>query len=484
MIKFDKETVYKLFVRLLLVFTPAIVLLLIVYLFGHQSLWASRPYWSDEFMYWHEVFSFIHRGINAGFYTFNELTPRILSFGTHGFGTILTYSFFGAVCGWKYYSIVFANTIMVSGAFAAIILINKPATTKLLQLILLYATFLPLLLYATSSMSELLNYAVVILYFSLLAKALQTDNFKILFRVLLGFTIYICFIRVIYVVLLFPVFYIPYKHASISWIRVLIYSVISALAIYSFNSIFVSPYPYAFLYKLMKEGGVSHILFSVLKHLFLNIIRFVNPKHDDFLQIFQRYLFVLVMAWTCFKSNVHKFRLSEMNLHYVIAFFVLVLTWLINCAAYDVFDYHDYRVLSPVLFGIILFIVLTQKDKVGLVFIVANILSICIFTLAFGNIFSFSGGKQRYTVVNPNSIFEHVTYTTGAKNNFDNTIVIDNLDNATILNIPAGIGITYSDKISDKLQSKYFFALKQYKDLENYKKIVANPQGFLYKKTE
>jgi len=50
-----------------------------------------------------------------------------------------------------------------------------------------------------------------------------------------------------------------------------------------------------------------------------------------------------------------------------------------------------------------------------------------------------------------------------------------------VLNIPAGIGITCSAVLSDKLRSQYIYSEKKLK-LSTYQLIDSNETGYLYQK--
>ena len=78
-------------------------------------------------------------------------------------------------------------------------------------------------------------------------------------------------------------------------------------------------------------------------------------------------------------------------------------------------------------------------------------------------------------------VLNKIKYTEKASTKFKNTLVIDNYDEDVFLNTPAGIGITHSDSISDKLQSKYIYTHK-YRKLKTYQIIIASKDGVLYQK--
>jgi hypothetical protein len=168
-----------------------------------------------------------------------------------------------------------------------------------------------------------------------------------------------------------------------------------------------------------------------------------------------------------------------MDIGYFIVFFILFLFLLINIGAYDVFDWRDYRVLAPVLFGCVLYLILNNKRPAIYCAIAFNIIGILFLLFSPQIIESFN--KGRYTEPLGNSILNHIEYTAHPVSRFENTIIIQQFNTNTVLNIPAGIGISYSELLSDTLKSKYIFSENKLK-LMTYKLINSNTSGYLYTK--
>jgi hypothetical protein len=170
-----------------------------------------------------------------------------------------------------------------------------------------------------------------------------------------------------------------------------------------------------------------------------------------------------------------------MDVDYFIVFFILSLFLLINIGAYDVFDWRDYRVLAPVLFGCVLYLFLNNKKSAIYCAIAFNIIGI-LFLLFSPQIFE-SFNKDRYTKPVENQILSHIEYTAHPVSRFENTIVVQQFNTNVVLNIPAGIGIGNSDEFSDKLKSRYIYSDKKLK-LKTYKLVDSNKYGVLYRKIE
>lgn len=469
---------------LLLVVAPWISLFIVTVLVSHNSVLMLTPLWNDEISYWHEVLSFSSKGLNFGYYTINEILPAYLSFGTHGFGAISVYAAYAKIFGWNYNSIVIANNVFISIAFLFLLLSVKPTTGKTLLISVFYLTFTPLILYCSSSMTELMNFASLIIYFTLLYTLINSKTSKKkLFIVLLTFCFFISFIRIINIILFLPVIF--YKKKTLKFDRNMVILltgwVLLSILLFYVNSQFVSPYPYSFLSELFSNTNLSGFTFCFFKHLGLNLLRFIYPFRDDFLQVFQRYLIIYLILWFFIKSKVIYYRTAKIDILYFSSFIVLFLALVITFVAYDVFNWRDYRAIAPFIFGIILFLILSDQIiaiKRMLLINLFGLLFICFSPKIYNSFFI---EKKRFIRPETNTVLNKIEYNKNAISKFENTLVINNFDENVFLNTPAGIGITYSDSISDKLKSKYIYIRKP-KALKTYQIVFASKDGILYQK--
>ena len=135
--------------------------------------------------------------------------------------------------------------------------------------------------------------------------------------------------------------------------------------------------------------------------------------------------------------------------------------------------------MVPVVYAGVLFLILNDKAIVVRGSLVLNVLGLIILILSTQVLEAFN--KGRYDKIEVNQILNKIEYTKNPKSGFDNSIVVQQFNTNTVLNIPAGIGITYSDMLSDKLKSRYIYSDKRLK-LQTYKLIDSNETGCLYKK--
>lgn len=490
MISYNKtNSVLYIFCSLLLISVPWILLLLI-FLFTGASLSGAHPLWSDELIYWHETLSFIQKGVHTGYYTVNELLPHFLSFGAHGFGTTITYSLYAVLLGWNYNSLVLANNLFISFAFMFLIVTVRPPIKKIFLLFVFYLTYMPLVFYCSTSMSELLNYAVLILYFVLLylyLKSMQdkTNKRNALFAFLLFFSVYISFIRIIYIILILPVLL---KKRNVSAfnrnlsVTLVIWLFVSAI-IYIVNSLFTSPFPFSFLYRLFHSPSAGCFLYEFQKHFFNNIMLFFSFTKGSFMEILQRYFIFLVWIFLLWKSDIIQSKFKIYKINFLIPFLLLSLLLLINIMAYDVSGWRDYRIIAPLLFGSIVFVTLIENSRLIKYAISFNLIVFVFFVFTFDQYKGFFSA-ERYETINENIDLKFIEYEAKANSYFENTITIDNFDPDIVLNIPSGLGIDFYLKdspVNDSLKSKYIYSSKEF-ILDTYRIISKSDQGILYQK--
>ena len=471
---------FKLFFSLLLIASPWILLFVTIGLIAHHSVFESVPCWSDELAYWHEILSFSQKGFNFGYYTVNEALPTCMSFGTHGFGAVSIYALFGKIFGWKAYSMVIANAFFMSLAFLFLNSGVKISTKNLLYILLFSLTYMPLILFSSTSMTELLNYSVFIAYVGMLFTYYKRGGKRRLVFLLL-FSTAISFIRIIYIVLFLPVLFkrkkefqfdLKFLICFISWI---VFSVL----LFLLNSLFVSPYPESFLNKLLASKDFYDFISNFAVHFLQNTLNFFNPVSENIIQVLERYFVIFVCLVSLIKSNLLQIGFKKIKIEYFVVFLILFLFLLINIAAYDVFDWRDFRVMAPVLFGCVLFLILNNKRLIAYSALAINLFSIVFLIISPQVLESFN--KDRYIKPVNNPMLNHIEFTIHPESRFENTIVVQQFNPNIVLNIPAGIGISYSEVLSDKLKSKYIYSDKKL-TLNTYKIVDSNKSGYLYKK--
>ena len=468
------------FLSLLLIASPWILLFITTSLIARHSVFESVPCWSDELAYWHEVLSFSQKGFNYGNYTINEMLPTYLSFGTHGFGSVSVYALFGKVFGWKVYSMVIANAFFVSVAFFLLTILVKTSARNLLLILFFTLSYVPLILYSSTSMTELLNVSILIVYAGMLHVYFKRGGPKWL-TILLVFCTAISFIRIIYIILFLPVLFKrknEFKFDTRFWAYFVIWIAVSGL-LFLLNNLFVSPYPDSFLSELFNSTSFPDFVSNFATHFIQNCGYFINPVSENGIQVLQRYFELFICLICLWKSDLIQSKFKKIVFDYFVVFLILFLFLLVNIAAYDVFDWRDYRVMAPVLFGCILYLILTEKKIIVYSSVVFTVIGIGILLSSTTVVDSFNTGRYIQPVDNP--VLSHLQYTAHPVSQFENMIVVQQFNTNVVLNIPAGIGITCSAVLSDKLRSQYIYSEKKLK-LSTYQLIDSNETGYLYQK--
>ena len=468
----------KIVLGITLILAPWLLLILIHTISGYSIL-ESVPVWSDELSYWHEILSLSQKGLRHGYYSYNEITPVLSSFGSHGFGTVTSYAIFANLFGWKTYSIVIANAFFMSLAFLLLCVMLKPTTKVLIILLLFTLSYTPYLLFSFTSMSEGLNYALLIVYFVFLYAYHQQEK-KNLIYLLLAFCTLISFVRIVYILLFLPLIIIYLKEKKQLRITLLIIPIwiIFSIILFFTNSLFVSPYPDSFLNELFNTTGFAARISLFLIHFADNIINYINPISDNIFQVFERYFILIVLIYCFLKSGLLFSKSRAIEIRYFIVFLILILVLLITLGAYDVFDWRDYRVLSPVLYSCLLYLILKTNNIEFKSLLIINILSLFLLLLSPQTWHLFNEGRYYKSV--PRYALTQIEYTR-SDNYFDNTLAIKLINQQTIFRVPAGIGISTVDDLTDKLKSKYIFSETKLK-LKTYKLIDSDSYGYLYSK--
>lgn len=141
----------------------------------------------------------------TGYIGINELIPKVGKFSTHSFFLALFYYLFAKLLNCPSNGILISNLIFTVICFALIIFLYKPSVFQTIGLISLYLLFPPIALFAATSMTEILNYGLLSLFFVFLYKfcnLVETKRKKyFLFLTLLIGTICSLY-RISYVILL------------------------------------------------------------------------------------------------------------------------------------------------------------------------------------------------------------------------------------------------------------------------------------------
>lgn len=351
----------------LLVCLPWFMLGLLSVLSGHNCF-AGLPLWSDELDYWREMFSFANAPEGVfGYYGFDGYSASVGEWGCHGIAPLLVYGPFALIFGWSAHAIVICNGLVCSAAILIFCFLVRPTLVKALLIAVLWMTYPPLLLYAPSSMMELPQYGCFFLYLAFLIPYARDRRLPFL---VLAFAcvIYMAGLRLSNIVLFAPLVltFSSFKVNLQFWALTII-SLAASFACYKGFWLFSAGYPGGFIAELGGEEAVGGVPLALLAHATENAKLFFSLG-DGATQVSQRLAFTAVFVGCVIFAVVsaimeHKGKsVSRPLMHAcVVCAFALGLVWAIVVVAYDVFDWRDYRTLSPFLFAALVALVMVAS---------------------------------------------------------------------------------------------------------------------------
>ncbi len=469
----------KILFYMIFILSPAALLLLLSYV--HKcNAFIGKPVWSDEVSYWREVFSFANCGTKTGYYGIGEILPKIGQFSTHGFFPSFFYFPFAKILGWHNNSIVLANLFFTIICFTLLIFFIKPSVKQSIGLILLYLLYPPILLYASTSMTEIINYGLLSLFFvffylyTTIAPPHPQHYIKNLFLTLMILVGTICsFYRITYVVLFILPIILLYELRSYKFMLLTILGIFYSGCLYLVNSLFVAPFSDGVLYKVLNSGSLKTSIHLILINIQSNIVRLIDIKNGEHTEVFFRifYIIAIILYFSLmfFRTTIVKNKKDFLSLSfrdkiekfYLMQFILLLLPLCLIIVAYDIFDFRDYRTLSPFLWASFLNLILFRRN-------ITFTAILPFFILFFGaSLFFLPAGILYYNGVPMNEIRytqkeeqdfplinEFVKYNESATDPFENTMVTNNIDFELWSKLHPGIGIEFGVP-QENLKSKY-----------------------------
>lgn len=361
------KEILKYFFYILFCLSHIILLLILSYVFKCDALMLeprNDGIWNDGVGYWREIFSFANYGFKTGYIGINELIPKFSQFSTHSFFPALFYYPFAKLLNWPNNGILISNLIFIVICFTGIIFLYKPSIFQTISLTLLYLLFPSIALYAATSMTEILNYGLLALFFVFLYKYCNSEG-KIkkyfLFLTLLIGTVCSLY-RIIYVILLLiPVFVLSNLKFNKKFIKLFASWVLYSGLVYYINSIFTSPYPHGVLYNFTHTSSLKAAVKMLILNFKFNFKNFFNLNNGDKIEVYFRLFYLLILALylflvffkASFKNSKKDFLIlslrEKFNCFYIIQFILLFLPLFIIMTVYNVYSWRDFRTLSPYL---------------------------------------------------------------------------------------------------------------------------------------
>jgi hypothetical protein len=452
------------FIALLIALAPAIVTSLLVSTQLGARLLDFHPAWSDEVIYWQEVNTFKQVGLNGGYFTYEELTAEAdgLHFGNHGSAFPILFGSLARVFGWSLNSGPIYNLALLAVALFLAVLMLKPTFFQAVLILFMVALASPVLLYTPTTMQESLIHALAILIGAFILKLSAQGVKPWWLKVLAVLVVTLAsLLRLTWVVAFVPIVFLLKENKSVKWTVIsMLLSLAAIVVLYKVYAWWTAPYPDFFVLRLVEPGlhlaQRAGILFEHIGQNLKNTFSFGAPSTGA--EILFRYQIValMVLLGVVFKRN--KLAVGS-SLFILLASFVMVL------AFYDVTRFRDYRILAPLfLIGVLVLIQTINGPRdahsvMAYALILSNLLGIKMFLIDYQmHLNQFVGGwdpiGETYTPV-----FNEIAYQPGAQP-WCNSLLTDRFSGENLQTLPAGIGLNlFSDpvRLNEPIQSHFIF---------------------------
>ena len=350
----DKKQLPRLSACLLFACTPLIIMLVLSLLSG-QNMFLSKPVFNDEIGYWRELFSISHCGF--GFGSTGGLPGKSAPIGpleSHGLGPLAAWLWYVLLFPVGESAIVIANFLLLTAAIALFCLLVRPEAKTALLLAVFTLLFPPLVRYINVSMMEIPCYAGGIVYMAFLYRYQKKPTLLRLFWVLAAGG-YCALLRLSNVVLFIPAIFIlaGNKFRPRLFLLLAVYAA-GVLALNRFVNAFISPYP-DFMSTLSYCSSYGEVLSMVLQNALKNLGRLFDPTSDNSLpQAFARYQYIFLVALLLmlgfFRRNGNGRLRPGWNWDWVGILGIAAGCLFLVIFLYDVFDWRDYRTLTPIMY--------------------------------------------------------------------------------------------------------------------------------------
>ena len=500
----------RLLVAALAVVAPLSVSLLLVHGLLHSSLTDFVPAADDEMYYWHQVATFARAGFNGGYYNFEENSARLTfsHFAAHGPVFPMLYGSLGRLLGWERYSPVVFNLALVTLALATLVRLARPSLRQAGLLLLLLASFWPLLWELVSGMQEGMQYAVAIGLTAAAYRLLARPGPRPLWLTALFVTavLAVSLMRPFWTLLLLPMAVLSLRQLT-PWSLTLVAAACGAglLAMLATVTYIAAPYP-NFLRLVIGEtgGALADRLRLVVGHIDQNLVRLVRLEANNPLFDLTRFQFLALLLALAAAAGLALLRrrsarqaAGRPDADSLFHLFNLGSILFLLVVLYIPFGYQGFRILGPYMLMTALLLVLRRRYVLAAAFIITNLLIAPIAIDRYVDIKARNFAYDQAAVAAfANSVGSLLDYQPDA-DGWSNTLLLDGkllcydvrCDYVTA--IPAGRGVSvifFPDRLQLPLKSKYLLLgsgtlanlNRQLEPDPNLEYLVTTPVGDLY----
>lgn len=330
----------------ILIFLPALVVFLLMYLFTGQVSYNNLiPVWNDEVGWWGLVRNIAENIDYPGHTGYNGEYARIGNFGPWGVATLLPYALVGKIFGWNLYSMSLANVFMLGfGLFLFSLLVNAD-DRMVLNIGLIYFCMYICVGYSMTSMSESLRYSLTIILCGIVIhlSRIETNNYSktemiryIIKLVMIGLFVLYAINAWLILALFIPLLLWVVMRKLSKWIKIAVIPIVTVV-VSAFEQYVVGLVSYSYvespLSKMITEckiGGLGAGVRYIVSNLFANL-ETVNPpnifRNNDntlFLYFILYIILVVISTVRLFEENCfHNFLICYILVSFLVGYCAL-----------------------------------------------------------------------------------------------------------------------------------------------------------------
>ena len=328
---------------------PVVICAALALHFFSASARQAIPLENDEVGYWSQVAAFREAGFNGGYFVINERpSPAAFSrFGPHGpvFPTI--YGMLARLTGWRPYTAPIYGAVLLVAAALVWWVRSRPPRAAIAAV--LVASFWPLILYVPTTMQEPLHFAFAFLFAALVSPLVRTGTLsKAAVVAFAACMVGASLVRPTWALLMIPVAEVATTTGRRS-VRTaaMIGAAAAAVVLYVAFAALAAPYPLgtgSSVVPAISQADPMAFARILIRRAVPNAIAFLTPSHDQLLQVFLRYQFVLVMLAVIVRTRRRPVDAAD---RFVLSW--MAITFVAVLLVGDVEGWRDYRLLGPVL---------------------------------------------------------------------------------------------------------------------------------------
>lgn len=338
----------------------------------HQAALSDLlPVWVDDVLYWHQAITFSAAGFNGGYYAVSEIpaSAAFTHFNTWGPFTPALYGLLARWFGWTLYAIPLVNLLLLTIVLALLLVFVRPGIEQLLLLGAALVVFVPLILYATSSLQEVFQDAVAIALSAVFFCLLKIKEYPSR-RWIIAMGVFIAIVsltRVTWAFLLPPAFVLA--ETQLTPRRLLVALLKGSLLLVALLGVYVltsAPFP-GVLSNVMTQFRASPQagLTSLGDNMALNLSRI--GQGDDLEIRMRQIIGVLAVACVgCIGIGLARWKKAAPETRtylklYSLCLLVLGTISLFVIMIYDMKDWRDFRLFAPPLLLVLTLLILFKR---------------------------------------------------------------------------------------------------------------------------